>query len=125
MNIFRLNQHRSQRSETSRHRSVHQRLFRPIRGRPRRFVVVQGQVSPPAASTSPNLNQGSQGQDPESLNQASKIKRVRDCNPCLLGCLITMTILTLLFLTFSVVCLITFFYREDISTTEKWEFLTG
>lgn len=127
MNLFRLNPRRADLGGTGGHQSYRQRLFRPIRGEPRRFVVVRGQVSPPAStfSTFPNLNRE---QDPESLSKGSgngQEQRVRDCNPCLLGVVCFLSILVLLLLSFSIVALVTFFYREDISTTEKWEFLTG
>ena len=125
MRLFRLNQqHASEASETRGHRSSHHRLFRTVSGGPRRFAVVQGHVSNQGQVS--NLGQVSnQGQDPESLTQESRNRRVSDCNPCLLGGFITMTILALLFLAFCIAALLTFFYREDISTTEKWEFLTG
>mgnify|MGYP006975641325 FL=1 len=127
MNLFRLNPRRADRGGTGGHQSYRQRLFRPIRGEPRRFVVVRGQVSPPAStfSTFPNLNRE---QDPESLSKGSgnrRERRVRDCNLCLLGIVCLLSILVLLLLSFSIVALVTFFYREDISTIEKWEFLTG
>ena len=127
MNLFRLNPRRADRGGTGGHQSYRQRLFRPIRGEPRRFVVVRGQVSPPAStsSTFPNLNRE---QDPESLSKGSgnrRERRVRDCNLCLLGIICLLSILVLLLLSFSIVALVTFFYREDISTIEKWEFLTG
>ena len=116
MNLFRLNPNQSETSG--------RRLFRPIRGEPRRFVLVRGQVSPPPAAPTWTTSQN-QRQDPESLAKESPIQTTRNCNPCLLGGFISCMILALIFLAFSIMALVTFFYRSDKTTAEKWEFLTG
>ena len=125
MNIFRLNQRRADQRGTGGHQTYRQRLFRPVRGEPRRFVVVRGQVSPPVSTFPTFPNQEQDAENPSQGSGNERRPRRRTCNPCLLGCCITTSIFMVLFLAFSIVALVTFFYREDISTIEKWEFLTG
>ena len=105
------------------------RLFRPVRRENGRFVLVRGQVPVRRQTVSPPVDQGTVNQcqkcDPEKQGTMSSKYCDKTCVTAVIVSFVVLGVLLLIFLIFSIVALAAFFYREDISTTEKWEYLTG
>ena len=107
-----------------------QRLFRSVGRENGRLVLVRGQVpaQKPADQTeapkSVNVNRCPRCQDLEGQTTRAQLQYrtcVRTCTPVS----VVLFIVILPFVVFAIVCLAAFYYRKDLSSSEKWQYLTG
>ena len=108
-------------------------LFRPIRRDNGRLVLVRGQapaqkpVGQAGTQKSMNLNRCPRCPRCEDLeNQTTNAQE--SYRICFRTCTIVSVIIFIIvlpFFVFGIVSLAAFFYREDLSTAEKWKYLTG
>ena len=107
-----------------------QRLFRPVRRENGRLVLVRGPLlggQEPAAqnpSKSVNIHRCPRCQDLE--NQTTQVQlEHRTCVRTCTTISVILFIVILPFFVFAIVGLFAFFYREDLTSSEKWQYLTG
>ena len=125
MKLFRLN-------ETSGRR---QRLFRPVRRENGRLVLVRGSAprgqvptqKPVGQTNVPkplDRNRCPRCQDLEQQTTRAQLRH-RTCVRTCTTVSVILFVIVFPFFVFAIVAIAAFCYREDLSSSEKWEYLTG